>query len=66
MAKYKDGAHRKGSFFGGINMYLNLITREDIIDIPSILQSYVLHWYHKYLLHPGMDITEDIICEHLY
>ena len=38
----------------------------DKIVIPSILQSYVLHCYHMYLLHPGMEITEAIICQHLY
>ena len=40
--------------------------REYNIFIPSILQNYVLHWYYKYLLHPGMDITEAMIFQHLY
>ena len=39
---------------------------EDNIFIPSILQNYVLHWYHKYLLHPGMDIMEATTFQHLY
>ena len=34
--------------------------------IPSKLQCYVLHWYRTYLLHPGMDRTEVMICQHLY
>ena len=34
--------------------------------IPSILQSYVLHWYHTYLVHIGMDRTEANIFQHLY
>ena len=38
----------------------------DKIVIPSKLQSYVVHWYHTYLLHPGMDRTEAMICQHLY
>ena len=32
----------------------------------KILQSYVLHWYHTYLLHPGMDRTEATILQHFY
>ena len=49
--KYKEGAYQKVSFRGGININLNLIICEDKIVIPSILQSYVLHWYHTYLLY---------------
>ena len=32
----------------------------------SIIQSHALNWYHTYLLHPGMDITEAMICQNLY
>ena len=39
---------------------------EDNIVITEILQSYVLHWCHKYLLHPGMDRTEAMIFQHFY
>ena len=39
---------------------------EDKIFITSILQSYVLHWYNKYLLHPGIYIMEENILQHLY
>ena len=52
MAKYEDGMYHKGSFHGGSNSYINLIMYEDRIVNPSKLQSYVLHWYHMYLLHP--------------
>ena len=52
--------------FGGNNIDHTLITCEDKIVIPSKLQGYVLHWYHKYLLHPGMDTTEAMIRQHLY
>ena len=44
-AKYKEGVYLNGGI-------------EDNTVILSIIQSYVLHWYHKYLLHPRMDITE--------
>ena len=57
MDKYEDGTYHKGSFRGGSNSDFNLITCEDNIVIPSKLQSYVLHWYHTYLLYPGMDRT---------
>ena len=66
IAKYKYSMYHKDSFRGGINSDINLITCKDKIVILSKLQSYVLHWYHMYLLHPGMDRTEAIICRHLY
>ena len=30
---------------------------EDDIVITSILQSYILYWYHKYLPYPGIDVA---------
>ena len=66
MAKYKTVTYKKGSFCGGINMNLNLITCEDKSIILSIIQSYVLDWYHIYLLHPEMYITESTILQRLY
>ena len=66
MAKYEDGTYHKGYFCGGININLNLITFEDNIDIPSILQKYTIYWYHTYILHPRMDRTEDTIHQHFY
>ena len=66
MAKYKEGTYQIVFFCGGFNIYLNLITCEGKIVIPSILQIYVLHWYHMYLLHPGMDRMEAMIRQHLY
>ena len=43
MAKYKEGTHHKGSFCGGSDNDLSLITCKDKIFIPSKIQSYVLH-----------------------
>ena len=57
IAKYKYGTYYKGFFSGVINIDVNLITCKVKIVIPSKIQSCVLHWNHKYLLHPGMDIT---------
>ena len=65
-AKYKDGTYHKVYFSGGSNIDLKLITCKDKIVITSILQGYVVNWYHTYLLHPGMDRTEDMIHQHLY
>ena len=48
------------------NIDLNLIACEDKVVIPSNLQSYLLHWYHTYILHPGMDRTKAIICQYFY
>ena len=44
MAKYTSGAYQKGYFCWGSNINLNLIICEVKIVIPSIIQSYVLHW----------------------
>ena len=52
------GTYQEGSFCEGSNININLIICEDNIVIPSILQSYTLHWYHIYILHPVMDRTE--------
>ena len=65
-SKYKEGAYIKGSFHGGSNIYHNLIKCDDKIVIPPIMQSYILHWYHYYLLHPGIDGTEAMIRQNLY
>ena len=60
-AKYKDHTYQKGSFLGGSNTDLKIIMCKYNILIPSILQIYVVYWYHTYLLHPGMDRTEEMI-----
>ena len=65
-SKYKYGTYHKCSFRGVSNTYLKLIMCKDHIFILSILQSYILHWYHTYLLHLVMDITEAIVCQNLY
>ena len=58
MAKYKRIAYKHSHFCGGSNINLKLIMCEDKIIILLVLQSYVLHCYHKYLVHPGMDRME--------
>ena len=66
MAKHEYGTYHKGSFLGDINDDISLILCEDNISVPSNIQSYVLHCYHKYLFHTIMDRTEAIISQHLY
>ena len=61
IAKYKNGTYHKSSFSGVSNTDMNHITCKDRICITSNLQSYVLHWYHTYLFHPGMDVMEAMI-----
>ena len=65
-SKYKDGTYQKGYFNGVSNIDIKLITCEDNIVITSKLQSYVLYWYHTYLLHTGMDRKEAISSQHFY
>ena len=60
------GTYRTGPFRGVSNMYLNPIMCEGKIAIPLIIKSYILNWYHKYILHQGIYIMEAIICQHLY
>ena len=64
--KYINGEYHKGSFCGFSNTNFKPIMCKDNIVIPSKLQSYVVHWYHMYILHTVMDGMEDIICQHFY
>ena len=59
--KYKYVTYHQGYLCGGINNDLRRITCKDKIVIPLKLQSYVVHWYHMYTLHPGMDRTEAMV-----
>ena len=66
MAKYKTSRYKSVSICGDSNNNFNIIMCEEKIIIPLILQSYVLNWYHTYILHPGLDRTEAMIRQHLY
>ena len=57
MDKYEIGISKNGSYHGGSNIHLNLITCEDKIVNPWIAESSVLYLYHAYLIHPGMGRT---------
>ena len=60
------GTYQEDSFRGVMNTQLKLITCKYKFAIPLILQSYVLCWYHMYLLYPVMDRPEAMIHQHLY
>ena len=49
--KFKNGNYHKVLFCGSSNIYVKIITCKDKIVIPSKIQSYVLHWYHTYIIH---------------
>ena len=66
IAKYKYCMYHKGYFHGGSNTGIQLIMCNDSIVIPSILQSYILYWYHTYILHAVIDRTKAMICQHLF
>ena len=57
MAEFKYGMYHQGSFRRGSHSDTNLIKCEDKNVTPSKLQSYVLHWYLMYLLHPVIDLS---------
>ena len=65
-AIYKLGQCKKYYFPRESSIHLNLITCEYNIFILSMLQRYIIHWYYIFILHPGMDRTETIFCQHLY
>ena len=65
MDKYEYGPYHKSYFLGGSNVDLTVITCEDKLVIPSILQKWVLHWWRMYLLNLGMYRTEAIIRQNL-
>ena len=65
IAKNKTGTSHKGYFRVGSNVDLKLIVCKDNIVLLQKLQSYVLHWYHTYLLRPGMNRTQAMTCQHL-
>ena len=61
MAKYHMGKYNTGSFCEGINIDISLITYEYKVVITITIQSYVLHWYNMYMIHPRMDIPKAMI-----
>ena len=65
MEKINFAEYQKGSFRGGQNT-IKLVTYKNKIVIPPKLQKGVVKWHRTYLLHPGLDLIDEIICQHLY
>ena len=47
MAEYNIGTYPIGSFIGGSNIDLKILTCKDDIVIPLLLQTCIFNWYHK-------------------
>jgi RNase H-like domain found in reverse transcriptase/Integrase zinc binding domain len=61
----KTTQHQLKSFHGGDIAY-KLMCHNDKIIVPKSLQKYLMEWYHQYLLHPGMNRTNETIKQHFW
>ena len=61
--KLKFANYHTKYFCGGRNTFM-LIYKNDKIVVPTILQKYVVHLHHTYILHPGTERIEDTISQH--
>ena len=52
--------------FTGGGKTRDLICYNNKIVVPQSLQSRIVRWYHEYLGHPGINRTEETICQHLW
>ena len=43
-----------------------LICKNDKMFVPTILQNYVVNWYHIYVLYPGTELIEVTNIQHKY
>ena len=66
MENFKCAKYKRSYFSGGGNNINNLITCKHKICIPRKIQRYVVNWYHPYIFHPGMYLTESLIFQHFY
>ena len=63
LEKFKFANYHTKYLFGGGNIFM-LICKSDKIVVPTILQKYIVNWYHKYLLHTVKEHTETTISKH--
>ena len=56
MEKLKCAEYQTGSFIVVYNTILLVIYNSKGF-FPHKLKIYAVHWYHMYILHPGMDQT---------
>ena len=66
MVKLKTGKYKSGYFHVVSNKTFNIIMCISKNIIPLIIQSFLLNWYHIYILRPGRDMREAIICQNFY
>ena len=60
------GAEYSMGSFRVVRNTIKVVMYKDKIFILQKFQKYVVKWYHTYIFHPGLDLTEDIILQHLY
>jgi hypothetical protein len=60
----KSGLYSIHAFCGG-GTKRDLICHNGKIVIPTSLRQRTVEWYHQYLLHPGLNRTEESIRQHL-
>jgi hypothetical protein len=63
--KLNNGQYHLQAFVGG-ELSIELISYQNKIVVPRKLQSHMIQWYHEYLLHPGLNRTEETIRQHFY
>ena len=54
------------SFHRGAGKTIDLICHNSKIVVPTTLQKRIMEWYHLFLLHPGINRTEETIRQHLW
>ena len=53
-------------FFCGDEMSYKLLCKNQQIEVPVVLTTKSVDWYHNLLCHPGGDHTKNTISQHFY
>ena len=64
LKQLKKGRYNINAFRGG-DVTRDLICHNGKIVVPMSLRQRIVEWYHVYLLHPGLNRTEESIKQHL-
>ena len=59
------GKYKLQAFHRGADQ-LDLICHKGKIVVPVSLQGRIMEWYHLFLIHPGINRTEETIAQHLW
>ena len=65
MENFNCENHERG-YFIGFRITIKTVMYNDKIVVPQKLRRYIVKWYHMYLLHPGLDKNEAMVCQHFY